>query len=122
MFRRRRNHLQMLPATASARDGFARPARVAGQEREIAVLFADLRQFTHLAARRLPYDVVFFLNQYCEAVGKSIERAWGVPKQFTGDGVMALFGADTGPTVRNRSAPVVVYVIDDVGELRAHTS
>jgi adenylate cyclase len=25
-------------------------------------------------------------------------------------------------TVRNRSAPVVVYVIDDVGKLRAHTS
>jgi adenylate cyclase len=87
----------LLPATASARDGVARPGYIAGQEREIAVLFADLRRFTALAERRLPYDVVFLLNRYCEAVGTSIEGAGGVPNQFTGDGVMALFGVETGP-------------------------
>lgn len=87
----------LLPATASARDGFARPAHISGQEREIAVLFADLRRFTSIAERRLPYDVVFLLNRYCEAVGKAIERAGGVANQFTGDGVMALFGVETEP-------------------------
>jgi hypothetical protein len=45
------------PATASARNGFARPARVAGRERDIAVLFADLRRFTQLAEHQLPYDM-----------------------------------------------------------------
>jgi adenylate cyclase len=44
----------LLPATASAREGMARPRYLAGQEREIAVLFAGLRGFTALAERRLP--------------------------------------------------------------------
>ena len=68
-----------------------------GQELTIAVLFADLRGFTRLAERKLPYDVVFILNRYFEAVGGAITDAGGIVNQFTGDGVMALFGVDSGP-------------------------
>jgi adenylate cyclase len=87
----------LLPATATAADG--RPSSDAhnGREQEIAVLFADLRGFTRLAEHRLPYDVVFFLNRYFEAVGGAIQRAGGVANQYTGDGVMALFGLEAGP-------------------------
>jgi len=63
-----------------------------GQEREIAVLFADLRGFSLLAENRLPYDVVFVLNRYFEAMGRAIEAAGGHVDKFIGDGVMALFG------------------------------
>jgi adenylate cyclase len=101
----------LLPATASARDVIAQPGYIAGQEREIAVLFADLRRFTALAEHRLPYDVVFLLNRYCEAVGTSIERAGGVPNQFTGDGVMALFGVETGPDDGCRCALIAAQQI-----------
>lgn len=69
---------------------------MAGEEREICVLFADLRGFTSLSEHRLPYDVVFLLNRYFESVGDAIERAGGVANQFTGDGVMALFGLQSG--------------------------
>lgn len=68
------------------------------------MLFADLRQFTTLAERRLPYDVVFLLNRYFEAVGGAIERSGGVTNQFTGDGVMAIFGVETGPAAGCRAA------------------
>ncbi len=67
-----------------------------GEELTIAVLFADLRGFTRLAERKLPYDVVFILNRYFEAVGGAITDVGGVVNQFTGDGVMALFGVDVG--------------------------
>jgi adenylate cyclase len=67
-----------------------------GSEQEIAVLFADLRGFTSIAEQKLPYDVVFLLNRYFETVGGAINRAGGVANQFTGDGVMALFGIDAG--------------------------
>lgn len=96
--------LPLLPATATARDGFARPAYLAGQEREVAVLFADLRQFTRLAERRLPYDLVFFLNRYFETMGAAVERCGGTVNQFTGDGVMALFGLETEPEAACQSA------------------
>lgn len=76
-----------------------------GEELTIAVLFADLRGFTRLAERKLPYDVVFILNRYFEAVGGAITDAGGIVNQFTGDGVMALFGVDgTGPEEGSRQA------------------
>ena len=37
---------------------------------------------------------MFFLNRYFESVGVAIEQVGGIANQFTGDGVMALFGVD----------------------------
>jgi len=84
----------LLPASAGPAQAAPRGDARGGREQEIAVLFADLRGFTRLAEHKLPYDVVFILNRYCEAVGGAITRGGGVPNQFTGDGVMALFGVD----------------------------
>jgi adenylate cyclase len=75
-----------------------------GHESEIAVLFADLRGFTRMAEHKLPYDVVFVLNRYFETVGTAITSAGGVTNQFTGDGVMALFGIDDGAAAGCRQA------------------
>ena len=87
----------LLPPTATARDGFAHPDHVVGKEQEICVLFADLRGFTRLSERKMPYDVVFLLNRYLETMSRAIEQAGGIPNQFTGDGVMALFGVESNP-------------------------
>ncbi len=68
-----------------------------GQEREVVILFADLRGFTTLSESRLPYDVVFILNRYFEAVGQAVEGNNGHIDKFIGDGVMALFGIEGEP-------------------------
>ena len=94
----------LLPATAQASDGFAQPSYLAGQERTIAVMFADLRTFTGIAEQKLPYDLVFLLNSYFEAVGESIIGAGGIVDKFIGDGVMALFGVEDGPEEGCRQA------------------
>ena len=73
------------------------PSYLAGEERNVVVLFADLRSFTGMAEHKLPYDLVFILNSYCESVGKAIARVGGTVDKFIGDGVMALFGVETGP-------------------------
>jgi adenylate cyclase len=75
-----------------------------GREREIAVLFADLRGFTALSEERLPYDVVYLLNQYFRAMGEAIEAHGGHVDKFLGDGIMALFGLDADPAPAARSA------------------
>ena len=75
-----------------------------GVEREIAVLFADLRAFTRMAEGRLPFDVVFILNQYFKAMGAAIEGAGGRVDKFIGDGIMALFGIDAPPETACRQA------------------
>lgn len=86
----------LLPATATPRHALARAAHRQGEEREVAILFADLRGFTALSEHKLPYDVVFILNRYFAAMGGAVEGAGGRIDKFIGDGVMALFGVDGG--------------------------
>ncbi len=94
----------LLPATAGPRDVRVQVNPGQGMEREIAVLFADLRAFTRMAEGRLPYDVVFVLNQYFKAMGQAIEGAGGRVDKFIGDGIMALFGIDLEPEAACRRA------------------
>jgi len=84
----------LLPATATPRHALARAPHRQGEEREVAILFADLRGFTALAEHKLPYDVVFILNRYFAAMGAAVEDAGGRIDKFIGDGVMALFGVE----------------------------
>lgn len=84
----------LLPPTATAADALGLADRQRSEERAVAVLFADLRGFTRFSEARLPYDVVFVLNRYREAMAEAIEEAGGVVNEFIGDGIMALFGLD----------------------------
>jgi adenylate cyclase len=87
----------LLPASVGPAESRVRINPGQGIEREIAVLFADLRAFTRMAEGRLPYDVVFVLNQYFKAMGVVIEQQGGRIDKFIGDGIMALFGLEHGP-------------------------
>jgi adenylate cyclase len=82
----------LLPPLAQAQDGLTRVDVAQGSERELAILFADIRGFTALSEGRLPYDVVFILNRYFAAMGRAVESAGGRVDKFVGDGIMALFG------------------------------
>ena len=94
----------LLPPGVQPREAYGRSRRLMGTEREIAVLFADLRAFTRFAENKLPFDVVFALNQYFRAMGAAIEEAGGRVDKFIGDGVMALFGLETAPDQACRQA------------------
>jgi adenylate cyclase len=107
--------IPLLPASAAAVDGYAQPAYLAGQERVIAVLFADLRTFTGIAEHKLPYDLVFLLNSYFAAVGEAIARAGGYVDKFIGDGVMALFGVESSAETGCRQAIAAAHAM--VGEI-----
>jgi adenylate cyclase len=96
--------IRLLPTTAKPEDGFPRPEYLQGQEREIAILFADIRAFTKLSEKKLPYDVVFLLNRYFDAMGSAVSASGGHLDKFIGDGVMALFGIDDGPEAGSRAA------------------
>ncbi len=68
-----------------------------GKEQTVTVMFADLRGFTAMSEERLPYDVVFLLNQYLGQMSTAIEDAGGYVDKFIGDGIMALFGISSSP-------------------------
>lgn len=94
----------LLSPDATAKDGHRRSAISQGAEREVAILFADIRAFTAFSEKKLPYDVVFVLNQYFRTMGEAVERAGGQLDKFIGDGVMALFGIETDTEAGCRAA------------------
>ena len=64
-----------------------------GQRREVSILFQDIRGFTGLSESLDPAALLRLLNRFFTEVVAAVEAEAGVVKQFTGDGVMALFGA-----------------------------
>jgi adenylate cyclase len=86
--------LLLPPQQVSVQDAGAQAAYTQGQERDIVVMFADIRGFTQISEQRLPYDVVFILNRYFADMGVAIEGAGGRIDKFIGDGIMALFAVD----------------------------
>ena len=94
----------LLPAIRRVNTRRAPTDALGGRERKIVVLFADIRGFTKIAENKLPYDVVFLLNRYFEAVGSAVAESGGIANQYTGDGVMALFGANTNLETACRQA------------------
>jgi adenylate cyclase len=92
------------PDAAQPADAYRGTASAAGDERIVVVMFVDLRGFTALSERRLPFDVVFLLNRYFRAAGESVERAGGRVDKFIGDGMMALFGLQSAPPLAARQA------------------
>jgi class 3 adenylate cyclase len=64
-----------------------------GERRQVTVLFADMAGFTSLAEQRDPEDVHAIINRCFELITAEVHRFEGTINQYTGDGVMALFGA-----------------------------
>ena len=65
-----------------------------GIDQPVTVLFADIRGFTALSEAKLPYDVVFVLNQYLGKMAMAISDSGGYVDKFIGDGIMAIFGME----------------------------
>ncbi len=67
-----------------------------GRDRQLAVLFSDIRDFTSFTERQLAYDVVHILSRYFLHMGEPVLRHGGYIDKYMGDGLMALFGLDRG--------------------------
>jgi adenylate cyclase len=71
------------------RDGSA----LGGEEREITVLFVDLRRFTAMSESLTPREVLALLNRYFDRMSGIVETHHGIVDKYMGDEIMALFGA-----------------------------
>src|SRR3989449_823046 len=64
-----------------------------GERRQVTVLFADLAGFSALAEQRDPEEIHAIVDRCFEMIATEVHRFEGTINQYTGDGVMALFGA-----------------------------
>ena len=84
----------LIPAGATTA-AVHQPGGLSGREQEVVVMFIDLRDSTRLGEGRLPYDVVFILNQFFAEMWAALEETGGHYAQFAGDGLMALYGLES---------------------------
>jgi class 3 adenylate cyclase len=64
-----------------------------GERRQVTVLFADMAGFTTMAEQLDPEEVHQIIDHCFELITAEVHRFEGTINQYTGDGVMALFGA-----------------------------
>ncbi len=67
--------------------------KLGGEEREVTILFCDLRNFTGMSEKMPPTEMLALLNRYLDRMSTIIERHGGVIDKYIGDAIMALFGA-----------------------------
>jgi len=104
--------LPLLPPDIGASDARRRDYFKASDiERFVAIMFVDIRRSTALVEKRLPYDVVFLLNNFFDAVAGAVVDTGGMPNQFVGDGMMAIFGIHAGPREACSQALVAAQLI-----------
>ena len=108
---RPQGEVQVRPLLSVATGARAFEPLGSAMEREVVVLFADLRRWTNLSEDQLPFDLVYVLDRYFEAVGDAVREAGGIPNQFIGDSVMALFGIDTDlPTAARQALAAAAHI------------
>jgi adenylate cyclase len=91
-----------------------------GEEREMTILFADIRSFTDFSETHRPTEVVSLLNAYFGAVVPLIEAERGTLNTYMGDGILVLYGAPERETEHARQAvATAVAIVRKVHDMKA---
>ena len=89
-----------------------------GEEREVTVMFVDIRNFTGIAEELPPHQSLVLLNTFLTIVSEVIETHGGVVDKYLGDGAMALFGAPvTRPDDAQRALSSALAIREQIATL-----
>lgn len=103
---------RLLRSGAAPHDARLQETESAGVEKPLVAMFLDLRDFTQISQGRLPYDVVYILNEFFAATGGAITQEGGWIDKFIGDGLLAIFGQQDGIEAGSRQALRAARAID----------
>ncbi len=87
-------------------------------EREVTVLFVDIRGYTGFSEGRGSKEIFSTVNRYTETVSEIVRQYAGSVVEFNGDGMMAVFGAPLEVSKKERAAVEAGYeMVDAVAAL-----
>jgi adenylate cyclase len=88
-----RDLLGKVVSPAVARELLRKDVTLGGEEREVTILFSDLRDFTGMCEASSAQEMLGVLNHYFTRMSDIVEAHRGVVDKYVGDAMMALFGA-----------------------------
>ncbi len=86
---------------------------LAGEKKDVSVLFADLRGFTSLAEELDAADTVSLLTEFFTALTQIIITHTGFIAKYIGDCIMAIFGAPAPLTQHHHLALLAAVKMQD---------
>lgn len=108
--RRRENLSRFLPQQNVERLLRSNGMSLAPVQREVTILFSDIRDFTTLSETLPPTEVLAFLDAYFSRMAHVIKARDGMVNKYLGDGMLAVFGA---PEVQDdHAARAVAAAVD----------
>ncbi len=88
-----------------------------GYEQEVAVLFADIMDFTKLCESHAPEEVIALLSDYHNRLGRAVFDNGGTLDKYMGDGLITTFGTpEPGP---HDARHALQYALDMIAALAA---
>jgi class 3 adenylate cyclase len=93
-------------------------ADLTSSEREVSVLFVDIRGYTSFSESREAEEIFSTVNRYTETVSRIVQEHGGSVVEFNGDGMMAVFGAPRAVAHKERAAVEAgCEIVEAVGSL-----
>ncbi len=77
---------------------------LASGEREVSVLFVDIRGYSAFSENRKAEEIFSAVNRYTETVSQIVRKHGGSVVEFNGDGMMTVFGAPKALAQKERAA------------------
>ncbi|MFT3706718.1 MAG: adenylate/guanylate cyclase domain-containing protein [Archangium sp.] len=90
--RRRENLSRFLPRQVVERVLASDGSPLQPVQREVTILFSDIRSFTSMSENLQPGDVLRFLDEYFGHMGQIVRGHEGMLNKFLGDGMLAVWG------------------------------
>ena len=113
-----RDLLGKVVSPAVAAELLRKDVTLGGEEREVTVLFSDVRSFTTMCEALAPQEVLGILNRYFTRMSAIVEAHGGVVDKYVGDAIMALFGAPlANPDDADRAMETALEMCEALDEL-----
>jgi adenylate cyclase len=113
-----RDLLGKVVSPAVATELLRKDVTLGGEEREVTVLFSDLRSFTTMCEALPPQEMLQILNDYFTRMSAIVEAHGGIVDKYVGDAMMALFGAPLqNPDDADRAMEAALEMCEALDEL-----
>jgi len=113
-----RDLLGKVVSPAVAAELLRKNVTLGGEEREVTVLFSDVRNFTAMCEALSPQKMLGILNHYFTRMSAIVETHGGVVDKYVGDAMMALFGAPlVNPDDADRAMETALEMCDALDEM-----